>query len=246
VANEPAPISVQIRGGIFTLMVLRVGDPKDQLFFSALLEKVSKAPALFRNAPIVLDLRDLAEAPPFNMAELLRRLRQHQLMPVGVQHGTDEQNRAAANCGLSILPGGRDAAPGRSQGAEAAKPAAAETPPGPQTLVQGTSTLVVDRPVRSGSQVYARQGDLIVLSSISHGGELVADGHIHVYGTLRGRAHAGVSGDTRARIFCRSLEAELVSIAGCWRVRDDVPEELIGRPVQMFLDGERLSIEPLD
>ncbi len=83
------------------------------------------------------------------------------------------------------------------------------------------------------------------MASISAGAELLADGHIHVYGALRGRALAGVSGDTEARIFCRSLEAELVSIAGYWRVRDDIPEALIGKPVQIFLDGERIAIEPL-
>lgn len=246
-AAAPLP-TVQFRGGLFTLMVLRVANPRDQAFFSALLEKVSRTPDFFRNAPVVLDLRDLADAPPFNMAELVRRLRQHQLVPIGVQHGTDEQNLSAVNCGLSVMPGGapaRDPAPSgspaRSTGSEQSAPTAAATPP----AVQGSGTLVVDRPVRSGSQVYARQADLIVLAPISHGAELLADGHIHVYGPLRGRAHAGVSGDEGARIFCHSLDAELVSIAGRWRVRDDMPEHLIGRPVQISLAGERLAIEPL-
>lgn len=83
------------------------------------------------------------------------------------------------------------------------------------------------------------------MSSIGSGAELLADGHIHVYGALRGRALAGVSGDREARIFCRSLEAELVSIAGYWRVRDDIPEALIGKPAQIFLDSDRIAIEPL-
>jgi septum site-determining protein MinC len=104
---------------------------------------------------------------------------------------------------------------------------------------------VITQPVRSGRQVYAHQGDLVVLATASPGAELLADGHIHVYGPLRGRALAGVSGDTRARIFCRSLEAELVSVAGYWRVRDDIPEDLIGKPVQIFLEDERVMIEPL-
>ena len=246
-ADAALPV-IQFRGGLFTLMVLRVGNPRDHGFFTALLEKVSKTPDFFRHAPIVLDLRELSDAPPFNMAELVRRLRQHQLVPVGVQNGTEEQNKSAVNCGLSLLPGGSAgrevaavAAPSPPQSGEKAP---LQTPSSPNP-VQGSGTLVVDRPVRSGSQVYARQADLIVLAPISNGAELLADGHIHVYGPLRGRAHAGVSGDEQARVFCHSLDAELVSIAGCWRVRDDIPENLIGQPVQVSLAGERLAIEPL-
>ena len=83
------------------------------------------------------------------------------------------------------------------------------------------------------------------MTTVSTGAELLADGHVHVYGRLRGRAHAGVTGDQTARIFCQSLDAELVSIAGHWQVREDIPEDLIGRAVQIFLDGDRLTIEPL-
>jgi len=249
IAADTTLPSVQFRGGLFTLMVLRVQNPRDQAFFTALLEKVSKTPDFFRHAPIVLDLRELGDAPPFNMAELVRRLRQHQLVPVGVQNGTEEQNKAAVNCGLSLMPGGGTArdVPAIQPATPQQSGAAAPTPPAGSAAapIQGSGTLVVDRPVRSGSQVYARQADLIVLAPISHGAELLADGHIHVYGPLRGRAHAGVSGDEQARVFCHSLDAELVSIAGCWRVRDDIPEHLIGRPVQVSLAGERLAIEPL-
>lgn len=231
------------RGGLFTLMVLRIADPKDQDFFSGLLEKVAQAPSFFRHAPIVLDLADLADAPPFNIAELCRRLRQHLLVPFAVQNGTEEQNKAATNAGLGILPEGRTP-PERERRAEA-KPTAARPADGPLPRSSAAPTLVVSQPIRSGRQIYAEGGDLVVLGSISPGAELLADGHIHVYGTLRGRAHAGVAGNGQARIFCRSLEAELVSIAGFWRVRDDMPEELIGKPSQLHLDGERLVIEPL-
>jgi septum site-determining protein MinC len=109
----------------------------------------------------------------------------------------------------------------------------------------GSPARLLTQPVRSGRQVYAHGGDLVVMSSISPGAELLADGHIHVYGALRGRALAGVSGDTTARIFCRSLEAELVSVAGFWRVRENIPETLIGKPAQVFLEGDRIAIEPL-
>ncbi len=236
--------AVHFRGGLFTVMVLRLGDPKDQTFYTAVMEKIAQSPDFFRHAPVVLDLRELADAPPFNIAEVVRRLRQHQVVPIGVQNGTEEQNRTAVNAGLSVLPEGHAPKPRAetpTAGASERKAAGAAPP------AEGvpSHTLVVNRPVRSGRQVYAQRGDLIVLAAISAGAELLADGHIHVYGALRGRAHAGVAGDAQARIFCRSLEAELVSIAGCWRVRDDMPDNLIGKPVQMYLDGEKLVIEPL-
>lgn len=253
----------QLRGGAYTLLVLRLNDPKDPLLFQALADKIAQAPNFFRHAPVVIDLQNLADAPPFNMAELGRRLRQHQLVPIGVQNGTEEQNRAAVNAGWSLFPEGRQAplrenAP-TPRAVEPAAPApasasdAAETPDEGEAdaaaetgeSAHGTTARLIIQPVRSGRQVYAHGGDLVVMSSIGSGAELLADGHIHVYGALRGRALAGVSGDREARIFCRSLEAELVSIAGYWRVRDDIPEALIGKPAQIFLDSDRIAIEPL-
>jgi septum site-determining protein MinC len=244
----------QLRGGAYTLLVLRLNDPKDPVLFQALADKIAQAPNFFRHAPVVIDLQNLADAPPFNMAELGRRLRQHQLVPIGVQNGNEEQNRAAVNAGWSLFPEGRQAslraepavAPRADAAAPAAVTAAAETARAEAAEPShGTTARLVTQPVRSGRQIYAHGGDLVVMSSIGAGAELLADGHIHVYGALRGRALAGVSGDREARIFCRSLEAELISIAGYWRVRDDIPEALIGKPTQIFLDGERIAIEPL-
>jgi septum site-determining protein MinC len=183
------------------------------------------------------------------MAELGRRLRQHDLVPIGVQNGTEEQYRAAVNAGWSIFPEGRATAL-----REPAVPAPAATPEGDAGDAEGggdaaegspSPARLLTQPVRSGRQIYAQGGDLVVMASISPGAELLADGHIHVYGALRGRALAGVSGDRSARIFCRSLEAELVSVAGYWQVREDIPESLIGKPAQIRIDGDRLAIEPL-
>jgi len=104
---------------------------------------------------------------------------------------------------------------------------------------------LMTRPVRSGQQVYARDTDLIVMGQVGPGAEVIADNHIHIYGPLRGRALCGVSGNTEARIFCQSLEAELVSVAGNYRVLESIPEDLRGKPAQIWLDKERLNIEPL-
>jgi septum site-determining protein MinC len=96
------------------------------------------------------------------------------------------------------------------------------------------------QPVRSGQRVYARERDLIVTAAVGAGAEIMADGCVHVYGTLRGRAMAGVRGDTNARLFCQEFRAELVAIAGVFRVFETLPEELAGHPVQAWLEGEAL------
>ncbi len=246
-ATGSGDLGVQLRGASYTLLVLRVPDPKDEVFFRRLADKVAQAPNFYRHAPVVVDLQDLADSPPINMAELGRRLRQHWLVPIGVQNGTDDQNKAAVNAGFSLFPAGRETMTAASAKAPAADPEsrspAVVAAAGDGAL--GSASKIVTEPVRSGRQVYAHGGDLIVMASISPGAELLADGHIHVYGALRGRALAGVSGDVRARIFCRRLEAELVSIAGYWQVRDNLPDALIGQPAQIFLDGERVMIERL-
>jgi septum site-determining protein MinC len=108
-----------------------------------------------------------------------------------------------------------------------------------------TGSHLIDRPVRSGQRVYAAGGDLTVLAPVNSGAELLADGNIHVYAPMRGRAIAGLHGDTQARIFCSDLQAELVSVAGHYRVSDSIPAELKGQRTQVFLDHEVLRIEPL-
>ena len=228
--------SLKLRGGSFTLLVIQVVDLRDPGFFNQLAEKIAQAPTFFRDAPVVLDLAGLSESGPFPFAELVRGLRQHQLAPVGVQNGTDEQNAAAVAAGLGVFPVWRSAPV--DEVASDGQPPSAETKP------SGGSTVVV-RPIRSGKEVYARGGDLVVMTTVSPGAELLADGHVHVYGRLRGRAHAGVAGDRNARIFCQSLDAELVSVAGHWIVREDIPEQYVGKAVQIFLEGERLTIEPM-
>jgi septum site-determining protein MinC len=260
--TESCLSTVQFRGGLYPMMLLRVGNPRDQGFFSGVMERIAQAPDFFRYAPVVLDLQDLRDAPPFNMAELVRRLRQHQLVPIGVTNGTDEQNRTAVNAGLSVLPEGREAPQARPLPLTAARPAETAVQPAlapahdqPEVAAgedarsvgerAGAGSLLVVQAVRSGRQIYAEGSDLIVLGPVSPGAELLADHHIHVYGTLRGRAHAGVKGDTLARIFCQCLDAELVSIAGNWLVREDMPEALIGKAVQVFFSDGRVCIEPL-
>ncbi|MDJ0947391.1 MAG: septum site-determining protein MinC [Alphaproteobacteria bacterium] len=248
-SDSPDLQAFKLRGGSFTLLVVRAGDVTDPGFFSWLEGKVAQAPYFFQDAPMVLDLEGMAEEDTFDFPAVAGLLRKRGLVAIGVQNGTDAQNRAAAEVGLGVFPMWRAAAPISEVSddmAEQADPEAAvershgrgrdEHPRGPSR--------VIEEPVRSGRQIYARNSDLVVLSTVSPGAELFADGHIHVYGPLRGRAFAGVGGNHAARIFCRSFDAELVAIAGHWRVREDMDDALIGKPVQIFLAEDQVIIAP--
>ena len=187
----------------------------------------------------MLDLRDADE---FTDAERVRRgqgnLREHTLTLVGVQNAQPAQLEAAATRRAGELRPDRDpAAP-----AARAPAAAAAAEPARRAAAAAPQKRLVTAPVRSGTQIYARGSDLVVTAAVSPGAELVADGNIHVYGALRGRALAGASGDTAARIFCTRLEAELVSIAGRYLVSEQMPPEQRGSPVQIALVDDRLTI----
>lgn len=260
VSEREAPF--QLRGNSFTMMVLKVVAPDDPSFFNQLISKIRQAPNFFRNAPVVLDLEDLDPPPPgFDFVDFVVQLRSYNLIAVGVQGGSPELQALALEAGLPSMPAGRAVREQEAPRAEAERfglaPGRAPTDPLPQRAPReaaagfGTpaeiqrTTLVVTEPVRSGRQVYAARGDLIVLGPVSPGAELLADGNIHVYGTLRGRALAGVSGDRSARIFCQSLEAELVSIAGLYRVSEDLDATVFRKAVQVWLDDGYLRMDPL-
>ncbi len=210
------------------LLTLAVLDPWNPQFFMRLGRALFAAPARYRNAAVVLDLGPVAGRTPLNLAEFCRRLRQYQLVPVAVVNAGEAWAQMAANAGLAVFEDAGEAAP-----------RAAAAPP------DSRRTRVVEEPVRSGQQVYAPGGDLVVLSTVHPGAEVLADGHIHVYGALRGRALAGIRGDAGARVFCRRLEAELVSVAGVYAVSEALETERHPGAVQIRLDGETLVVEPL-
>jgi len=226
----------QIRGRSFTAVVLELAGAADQAFYEALDALLKQAPHFFTNAPFVIDL-DKAASLQLNgdFTRLVRELRGRKLSVIGVQNGSMGQNAAALGAGLITLQGGRDV-PAERDGGRAAAPGVAEAAP---------ATLLITEPVRSGQRIFADRGDLVVVSSVSSGAELIAQGSIHVYGRLRGRALAGVNGDKTARIFCQSLEAELVAIAGLYRTSDDLGPAVRQQRVQAFLQDERLCLEPL-
>lgn len=242
--------SFQLRGLSCTMMALRVEDPRDDAFVDQLRSKIGQAPNFFRNAPIVLDLEALPVTPDkFDLDRLIRKVRALGLVPVGVQNAPAALERKAIDAKLAIMPAGRSADPGTAESRDGSRSAScdgdADAASAATTAVHQGATMIVSEPVRSGQQIYAPQGDLIVLGPVSAGAELLADGSIHVYNALRGRALAGVSGDTKARIFCRSLEAELVSISGIYEISERLQETVFKAAAQVSLDGTSLRIEPL-
>jgi septum site-determining protein MinC len=220
-----------VQGAVFTVMVVRAGLLREPAFDPELAEQIARSPRFFLNAPVVLDLKEASEfTREGEFVEARDILRRHTLTLIGIQNATPEQLHAAAGAGLaSFAPNAPQ--PSRHPVREPASMTAA-----------AAKARLVTQPVRSGTQIYARGADLIVTAAVSPGAEIVADGNIHVYGALRGRALAGAGGDVDARIFCSRLEAELVSIAGRYLVSEQLPSEQQGLPVQIALVDDRLTV----
>ncbi|HOW62239.1 MAG TPA: septum site-determining protein MinC [Candidatus Contendobacter sp.] len=234
-ADENIP-PFELKGSLFTLTVLHLFQLDRAAIERHLTEKVKQAPSFFNNTPVVIDLEGLVEPPngldgvDFN--GLYALLRGHGMAPVGIRHGSPELQAAIRQAGLPILPDSRSA--GAAKKTERPEPAPARS-------------RIVNHPVRSGQQIYAPDGDLIILGAVSAGAEVIADGNIHIYGVLRGRALAGVKGDVETWIFCQSLEAELISIAGRYRISEQInldPADR-GKPMQIHLMDDRLVIDHL-
>jgi len=203
-------------------------------------------PEFFDNDPVLIDLSAVqAEEQPIDFAALVQLLRSHRTQPVAVRGGSAAQMHAAHAAGLVAAP---DMPAARAQPREVIREVVREVQVPVEVPVPAPApgALVVDKPLRSGQQVYARGSDLVVLAMVSFGAEVIADGNIHVYAPLRGRAIAGARGDTSARIFSTCLEPQLVSVAGIYRTTEtELPADVRGNPAQVRLDGEKLLIEPL-
>jgi len=227
----------ELKAGSFTLPLLRLLGTDMDAVAQQLGEKVDQAGDFFQHAPVVIDLAGLAGTEvDVEFPLLVGLMRGYGMIPVGVRGGSPAQNAAAEAMELAVL--GDSRAQARAESRPAAARAAAPPRPAP-------GSKLVTRPVRSGQRVYAPGGDLILMAQVSSGAEIMADGHIHVYGTLRGRALAGVKGNQDARIFCHNLQAELVSVAGHYRISENIAADVKGHPVQIYLQERTLHIESL-
>ncbi|WP_163335755.1 septum site-determining protein MinC [Desulfopila sp. IMCC35008] len=227
-----------------SLLVLEIYESNLVTINGQLQEKAKQGPDFFRSAPVLFDFKDFPEDIDGDwLDDLYRMVTSHQFVPVGITGAPESLENSARIRGIAVWPSKK---PMRST------PESQPTTPRP---LQGSSeqtsgqsyqpTMIVHQTVRSGQRIYAQGGDLIVLSSVNTGAEIMADGHIHVYGNLRGRALAGVTGWQEARIFCHDLQADLVAIAGYYTIHEDIPENRRNTAVQISLQQESLNINPL-
>ena len=247
VEHEPA---FEIRFGQVGLAQMRIRSTDAETVQAQLTARVAAAPALFERAALCLDLSPLDhEISAPELRAVLEAIRRTGMLPVGLAHGTAAVDALARELNLPVLTQfraqksyGAAVAAVKAAPAPAAPvtPAAPPVPAAPAEEIVALPTLMHHRPVRSGQRIYARHRDLVVTSAVGAGAEVMADGCVHVYGTLRGRAMAGVRGEVSARVFCHDFHAELVSIAGVFRVFETLPPELVGKPVQAWLDGDDL------
>ena len=241
----------RLRGANFNLLVLRLLDHRPEAVVPAIGDQFRRAPGFLRFAPIVIGLGDL-QVPPaeVDFPGLIKGLRELEIMPIGTTGGTSEMRNAALSYGLPPVRsvGGKEsdeaaAAPPAPPIGEAAAPAA--PPPPAAKPAAARTTMVVDQPVRAGQRIWAEGADLIITSTVNAGAEVIADGNIHVYGALRGRAIAGGASNMEARVFALNFDPELVSIAGFYAVREGFPAAQIGKAMQVRLVGERMRFDPI-
>jgi septum site-determining protein MinC len=257
-------VPFDLKGTMAPLTVLRLRSLDLPIIERHLRIKIAQLPQLFTNAPVLIDLGALpGQGAGLPIGELTRMLRSCKLVPVAIANLADELREQALAAGLGImhqaaarprsddraapvsgagagaLPGGDPVGGNRTPTPGARSPRAGGAPAG------HAGPLVVTLPVRSGQVVYAQNNDLVVLAPVNPGAQVIADGHIHIYAPLRGRAVAGAQGLLGARIFCQRLEAELVAISGAYLTADDIPEAWRGRPAQIHLEGGECRIAPL-
>ena len=224
--------SFKLKGRVYTLTVLHLFNADLAAFTEQLAEAVSRAPRMFAEAPIVIDCTALVELS-FDLEPFYHKMREFGLYPIAIQATSSNAQAMAQKLGLPVVRASNQ----HDKTVRERKTVVSDAP-----VVEAIKTKIHKSPIRSGQQVVSN-GDLVVLSPVSYGAELLAEGNIHIYGTLRGRALAGITGDKQARIFCQSLEAELVAIAGIYALSDTL--EAVKGPCQIFLQDDCIKIEPL-
>lgn len=262
-SEEPA---FKIKTSNLPLLQLHINTTDMVQLKEQLMQRLSQTPDFFANTPIVLELSGIAQSDEeLNFAELMSFMLEHSMCAAGVLGGSEAQRVAAVKRGLGLFPDvpvrnpmrratddvlsvtGRHAPVIQTQlfpPEVTLPPVTPVTPVPPVAIVR--PTMVVDKPVRAGQRIYAEGANLVVLAIVNAGAELIADGDIHVYAPMRGKAIAGARGNEDARIFVQSLEAELLSIAGCFKVFEDgIPENVHAKPAQVHLEGSRLLISSL-
>ncbi len=241
-----ADIAFTFKGGMLPMTVMELSSADPEHIRSQLAGKLSQSPAFFQHTPVVLSVEKLDE-PHLALERICAVCRDHKLFPVAVRGGAEPVRQSAWALGLGWVAPVEE---GRTRLLESVGPAAIsddaieEVEPAEQEVV-AVATRLFRGTVRSGQQVSASEGDLVVIGAVNAGAEVLAAGSIHVYGALRGRALAGIHGNTQAGIYCRELEAELLSVAGNYKRLEDIDSQLLGRATEVHFAQEQLEIKPL-
>ena len=245
--TPPTKPCLQLKGSLVPMTVLELNYYEPAQFEHDLLAKTSQAPDFFENLPVVISLEKLDDAVPVPFDQLIKTCLKFSVKVVAIRGGTEHHQASAKLAGLGVLARQKDRPAEPEATNEAAAPKEVNTVEVVKTVIQKDRQIskLIHHPIRSGQQVYAADGDLIIMASVSAGAEILADGNIHVYGALRGRALAGVRGNTSARIFCHSMEAELVSIAGQYMISEDLRKDLLNKPMQVYISDDALCFKEI-
>ncbi|WP_394754699.1 septum site-determining protein MinC [Crenothrix sp.] len=234
------PPVLEFKSGSFSVPTLILSGNDLHLIEQQLQEKIKLAPEFFKNSPVVIDLKEITKQNiALDVAAITEITRKYGLLPIGIRGGSQQQNKDSLELRIPVYSNSN-----RTTGTEAQKPTpAAAADISPKKDAPPTA-MVITQPIRSGQRIYSH-GDLVILAQVSAGAEILAEGNIHVYGSLRGRALAGVQGNTHARIFCTHLQAELISIAGNYKISEDLGKGFYNKPVHIYLKDYTLVIKEL-
>ena len=252
VSEAPLSNCYDIKSADLSLVALVLKTTDIAAITQALVQQLAESPGFFDQDPVIIDVGFLnveENAPFIDFKTLLPLLREHGLVPLAIKGAQGELLTQAKGVGLV------DASDARIRRSVPLADVVQDAPSVEPVLVPMEAPaplgpMVIDKPLRSGQQVYAKGRDLIVLAMVNAGAEVIADGHIHIYATLRGKAIAGARGNTQARIFAQVMEPELISIAGIYRTSENaLPKDVSGQAAQVCLqsgpDGDKLLISPI-
>ena len=268
------PAAFDLKGTMAPLTVLRLRSSDIQLVDRQLRVKISQLPHMFLHAPVLIDLGALDEASPLTVIQVVAILKACKLVPVAATNVPEAMRATIVNEGLGILQAPPSGPRGRGLDADGPDtiPDPDKTPvpekpketapkvflgravppppqPAPAPVIQPpppyAGPIVVRQPVRGGQVIYAQNNDLVVLAPVNAGAQVIADGHVHIYAKLRGRAVAGAKGLPGARIFCQRLEAELVAVSDAYMSAEEIPPPLRGKPAQIWLEDGECKAAPL-
>jgi septum site-determining protein MinC len=232
---------LEFKSGSFSVPALILSGNDLTLIEQQLEEKIRLAPDFFKNSPVIIDLKELTkQSLELDIAVVTELAKKHGLLPIGIRGGSTQQNKEALTLRIPVYSSNNRATANQKP----AQTTSDVSPPKDPVIIPQPTTTVITQPIRSGQRLYAH-GDLVILAQVSAGAEILAEGNIHIYGSLRGRALAGVQGNTEARIFCSNLQAELISIAGNYKISEDLNKTVYNKPVHIYLKDYTLVIKEL-